>query len=233
MWEDDVASTPYTYDEVITGADGKYEFDMVIPGVKYAVCEVLEAGFMQTFPAVTLPAAGYVDCTQFGPGYGPVGTRSCWRRVRSKRIITLATTSPSAAPIPSATGRPTRCTARLGPYDPTWDLKDFGGDAKFLSDAWYTGFTWYSILQEPPKGGNAYIILSYQYVAAWLNINNVDPLLASDPSVLGTAMADAEALLGAYTPYDILTPEVRAEFIMLASLLNDYNEGLLGPPHCE
>ena len=58
--------------EVITGADGSYAFDMVKLGVQYAVCEVLEPGFAQTFP--TDPAAaGHVDCTQFGAGYGPVG----------------------------------------------------------------------------------------------------------------------------------------------------------------
>jgi len=72
-------------------------------------------------------------------------------------------------------------------------------------------------------------------MAAWLNINNVDPLLAANPTVLGTAMSDAEWLFNNYNiDYDFKgDPAVRNQFIMLAGTLNDFNEGYLGPPHCE
>ena len=121
------------------------------------------------------------------------------------------------------------------PYNPTWALKA-GGDTKFLSDAWDTGYTWYSILWTPPPGGNTYIIFSYQYGAAWLNINNADPLKAADPSMLGTALADAEALLEAYPPMCDFKADpdgVRAEYIMLAGILTEFNKGYLGVPYYE
>ena len=117
-----------------------------------------------------------------------------------------------------------------GPYDPTWDLKA-GGDAKFLTDAWNTGFTWYSIMWEPPAGGNAYLILAQHYVAAWLNTNNVDPAKQTSAAVLGTTMADAEALLGMYTPASYMEGD---RFLELAGILDMYNNGMYpgGPPHC-
>jgi hypothetical protein len=48
--------------------EGFYAFSGLTPGVEYAVCEGLEAGWTQTYPS----AAGHLDCT-FGDGYGPVG----------------------------------------------------------------------------------------------------------------------------------------------------------------
>jgi hypothetical protein len=119
-------------------------------------------------------------------------------------------------------------------YDPTWDLKA-GGDAKFFSDAWDTGYTWREIMMVSPKRGNAYITLAQQYIAAWLNINNVDPDRKADPAALGTAMADAEHLLSTYMPtYDWRKdPDgVRAQFLVLAERLDDFNNGYIGPGHC-
>jgi hypothetical protein len=195
----------------LTGVNGCYTWEKLVPGLVYDVEEDVLAGWISLTPIKwdfgKSVSGGEYSYTFIN--YKPLGCTYTFGYWKTHSMYGPA-----------------------GPYDPTWDLKA-GGDDPFLSLAWNTGFTWYSILQEPPKGGNAYLILSYQYVAAWLNINNVDPLLASDPSVLGTAMADAEALLGAYTPYDILTPAVREQFITLASFLNEYNEGLLGPPHCE
>jgi hypothetical protein len=223
----DSSMTPVT-----TDVNGKYTFNMVWPGVDYAVCEVLKAGFTQTYPVAL--GAGLIDCTQFGAGYGPIGY-----------LINLASGEYEfdnnfgnyKAPGCTYTQGYWKTHSTYGPaspYDPTWDLKA-GGDAKFLSDAWHVGFTWYSMFWTPPAGGNAYIILAHQYMAAWLSINNVDPLKAADPTVLGAALADAEALLGAYTPEDILTSEVREQFIALASFLDMYNNGELpgGPPHCD
>jgi hypothetical protein len=49
-------------------------------------------------------------------------------------------------------------------------------------------------------------------------------------------MFDAEDLLGTYTPeYDFKKDpmDVREDFLMLAELLDDFNNGLLGVPHCE
>ncbi|MFU8827357.1 MAG: hypothetical protein ACNA70_07680 [Brevefilum sp.] len=223
-----------TYVEVLTGVDGKYEFNMVMPGVTYAVCEVLEAGYVQTFPDVILPAEGFVDCTQFGAGYGPVGYEIMLVSGEYEVDNDFGNFRPMGCTYTQGYWKTHSTYGPAGPYDPTWDLKA-GGDAYFLSDAWYVDHTWYTMFWTPPAGGNAYIILAHQYMAAWLSINNVDPLKAANPAVLGSALAEAEALLGAYTPADILEPAVREQFIALASFLDQFNNGELpgGPPHCE
>ena len=107
--------------------------------------------------------------------------------------------------------------------------------------------TWFEILLIPVQGGNAYVNLAHQYVAAWLNINkDTDP---ANPAVLGTAMAEAEALLEYYSnshpAYATYPPQIlrgasnlsgddRALAIRLAGLLEQFNSGTLlsGPPHC-
>jgi hypothetical protein len=108
--------------------------------------------------------------------------------------------------------------------------------------------TWYEILKIPPKKGNTYTILSDQYVAAWLNTQkDVDP---ANPTVLGTAMADTEALLMFYSndnpSYNMFPPTIpvganhftsddRAWAMQLASLLDQFNSGMLagGPQYCD
>jgi len=217
---------------VMTDEFGVYEFDMVKPGVTYAVCEVLEAGFMQTFPNVTLPAEGFVDCTQFGPAYGPVGYEIMLASGEYEFDNDFGNFKPLGCTYTQGYWKTHSMFGPAGPYDLTWDWKA-GGDAIFLDPTWDTGFSWYEMFNTPPAGGNAYIILAHQYMAAWLNIHNIDPLKMANPSVLGTAFADAEALLGSYMPTDILEPAVREQFIMLAELLDDFNNGLLGVPHCE
>ena len=220
---------------VVTNAEGYYKFDMVEPGAKYAVCEVLEAGFIQTFPNVTLPAEGYVDCTQFGTQYGPVGYEIMLASGEYEFHNDFGNFKPLGCTYTQGYWKTHSIYGPAGPYDVTWELQG-GGDAPFLSTAWDIGYSWYELFNTPPKGGNPYIILSYQYMAAWLNIHNVDPMKMANPTVLGTAMADAELLLGTYTPdYDFKAdPDgVSAEFIMLAELLDDFNNGYLGVPHCE
>ncbi len=227
-WDPDLGA--WGYDEVTTGGDGKYEFDMVMPGVTYAVCEVLEAGFVQTFPNVTLPETGFVDCTQFGPNYGPIGYEILLVSGEYEEYNNFGNFKPLGCTYTFGYWKTHSEYGPAGPPDPTWLIvPPSGPDSPFFG----SDFTWHDILWTPPKGGNAYIILAHQFAAAWLNINNVDPLLAADPSVLGTALSDAAALLSAYVPEDILEPAVRAEFIALAGVLNDFNEGYLGPPHCE
>jgi len=228
-WMGDAYAPPK---EVLTGANGSYSFNVVKPGVTYAVCEVLEAGYLQTYPNVEMPAEGFVDCTQFGSEYGPIGYEIMLASGVYELENDFGNFKPLGCTYTQGYWKTHSTYGPAGPYDPTWDLKD-GGDAIFLNPMWDTGFSWYSIMWEPPKGGNAYIILAHQYVAAWLNTHNVDPEKMADGSVLGTALSDAEMLLGSYKPEDVLEPAVREEFIMLAEMLDDFNEGYLGVPHCE
>jgi len=235
--------------EVITGPDGSYTNDMVEFGAQYAVCEVLEPTWVQTYPNVTLPADGYVDCTQFGPGYGPIGYN-----------ITLSGGSAVDKDfgnwVPTVVG----CSYTWGYWknhnkyqnakgahrDPGWD--NIGEDTQFYGN-WAdpptnsNQLTWFEILLIPPKVGNAYLILAHQYVAAWLNIHN-----GADGSSLGTTMADAEALLAHYSnnnpsfaTYPPAIPKGAVHFtsddrfwaVELAFVLDQFNNGYIGPGSCE
>jgi hypothetical protein len=111
------------------------------------------------------------------------------------------------------------------PYDDTWGLLA-GGDAEFLD----TGLTYYEVLWTVPKGGNAYFILAHQYIAAELNVLNG----ASIPDDVLAAWNQAGGLLVEYQD-DMSIPKKggdRALAIVLYELLDDYNNGLIGPGHC-
>lgn len=119
------------------------------------------------------------------------------------------------------------------PYDNTWAMVDPNGED---SDFFDTGQSLYEVLWTEPKGGNAYYILAHAYIAAVLNELND----ATVPAEVETAMNNAEVLLDQYDG----NPEsmdglkgrnarlVRAEFIAIAGLLDDYNNGIVGPGHC-
>ena len=110
------------------------------------------------------------------------------------------------------------------PYDDTWDARD-GGDAEFLD----TGLSYYEVLQTNSSGGNAYIILAHQYIAAEMNMVNG----ASAPSEVLSAFQQASSILIQYQDL-LLIPKGpdRDLAIALAAILDDYNNGLIGPGHC-
>lgn len=91
-----------------------------------------------------------------------------------------------------------------------------------------SGMTWSEILRTPPSGGNAFIILGRQYAAAFLNV-----LSGADDADIADAMERAAELLGASSPADPPRGEEREEFIELAEWLDDYNNGRIGPGHCD
>jgi len=111
------------------------------------------------------------------------------------------------------------------PYDSTW--ADLGGaDTPFFG----TGKTYYEVLWSSSSGGNAYIILAHAYIAAELNVLNG----ATIPGSVESAWLDAQSLLIAYEgSMDIPKKTAdRAWAISLATTLDDYNNGLIGPGHC-
>ena len=132
--------------------------------------------------------------------------------------------------------------------DPGWDA--IGEDTQFFGNwedppANTDNLTWYEILLIPPKKSNVYLILAHQYVAAWLNIEK-----GANPAILGTAIADAEALLDYYSnsnpsfaTYPPAIPKGADEFTAddrswaeeVASQLDEFNSGMLpgGPPPCD
>ena len=124
--------------------------------------------------------------------------------------------------------------------DDTWYLLPGGlGPDTLFFDAEVDSVpqTWYMVFWTSPKGGDAFYILAHQYEAAVLNILNE----ASAPANVVTAISDAEALLDAYdgnpTTIAVLKGKnaspIRSEFLRLAGILGDYNEGIIGPGHCD
>lgn len=92
------------------------------------------------------------------------------------------------------------------------------------SATFYTsGTTWLGVLNTPARG-NAYYILGYQFIAATLNSANG----ASLPANVQSALNDA----GAYFLNPAGSSLTKNQLTALASLLDSYNNGLQGVPHC-
>jgi hypothetical protein len=103
------------------------------------------------------------------------------------------------------------------PADDTWELLPEGADTEFFG----SGMSYIEVLWMPPRG-DACKILAHAYIAAKLNqLNGVDT------STIADELAKAEELLHA-CPGDY----PRSKIIALAELLDDFNNGLIGPEHC-
>ncbi len=135
------------------------------------------------------------------------------------------------------------------PYDDTWAELPDGPDTPFF----LSGQTYYEVLWTP-KRGNAYYILAFQWIAAQLNVESG----ASIPDEVLAAWLEAKDLFETYTPEEIAAlkgksaaslstarlrsrttsrprngnDDLRQQFIYLAGILGDYNEGYVGPGHC-
>lgn len=115
------------------------------------------------------------------------------------------------------------------PYDNTWAQLPLGASTTFF----LSGKTWFNVFWTPPAGGNAYYQLAHQYMAARLNILNG----ASAPASVTNAIASATSLFNTYTPTQIGALKgnnsLRQQFLSLAGTLASYNEGAIGPGHCD
>lgn len=99
-----------------------------------------------------------------------------------------------------------------GPEDDGW--ANVGGpDAAFFS----SGKTWIQMFQTPVKG-DVYVQLAHQYMAAKLNVLNG----ATPTAAVTQALLDAEAYFGG-----------GAYPVGAHSILGEFNEGLIGPGHCD
>lgn len=111
------------------------------------------------------------------------------------------------------------------PYNSTWAL--LGEDSLFF----LSNQTNYEVMWTAPKGGNAYYILAHKYIAVELNF-----LAGADPTAVQTAFDDATTLFNTYTPEEIGDLKgnnpIRKQFIELAGILSQYNDGEIGPGSC-
>ena len=111
--------------------------------------------------------------------------------------------------------------------DPTWNLILPSGPT---TPFFFSGQTYLQVLQTDPKGGNAYYILAHQYIAAVLNkLSGASTTLTVD-----AALIEAEAFFNnpANTPATVLSTTERNHLLSLADLLDQYNEGTIGPGPC-
>lgn len=115
--------------------------------------------------------------------------------------------------------------SRQGParYDAGWHGI---GDLEEETPFFLSGHTWLEVFRTPPRG-DAYYQLAHQYMAAKLNV-----LSGASGDALGDALATAAGFLGANPPGATLTMAQRAQFRALASLLDQFNSGEVGPGHC-
>jgi hypothetical protein len=132
---------------------------------------------------------------------------------------------------------PDGCTRTLGYWkthssegpasrDATWDqILPSAEDTPFFS----SGKSYIDALWKAPQG-NAYWILAHQYIAAELNVLAG----ASIPGDVLDAWLDAQAIFGSYTPATLKADKTAsATAKALAAILDDYNNGVSGPGHCE
>lgn len=106
--------------------------------------------------------------------------------------------------------------------DDTWNLVG-GPDATFF----LSGQTYLQVLNTAVKG-NAYYILAHQYIAAELNM-----LAGAYLGEVEEEFDDAADLLAMYTPAQVKSNKsVSALFTSLGGLLDDFNNGIIGPGHC-
>jgi hypothetical protein len=108
-------------------------------------------------------------------------------------------------------------------YDDTWD------NIRPSTGFYLSGQTYLQVMKAPTKG-NVYYILAQQFIAAKLN-----SYIASVPPNVAAAIAAAETFFGTYTPAEAadLKGMERETFITLSELLDSYNNGYEGVPHCD
>ncbi len=108
------------------------------------------------------------------------------------------------------------------PYDDNWaNLDPLEEGTLFYA----SGQTWHEVFWTPPAG-NAYYNLAHQYMAAKLNLLN-----GADGATISKTIAQAEALFASLDG-TTLTKTQTSLARKLASTLDSYNNGLIGPGHC-
>ncbi|MBY5163313.1 hypothetical protein [Salsipaludibacter albus] len=113
------------------------------------------------------------------------------------------------------------------PYDADWANL---GPMEEQTTFFLSGKTWHQTFWTPPAG-NVYYVLAHQYQAATLNVLDG----ASAPAEVTAALSSAQTLFSTTTPAQAagLKGGSKQAWTGLASLLDDYNNGLVGPGHCD
>ena len=119
-----------------------------------------------------------------------------------------------------------------GEVPPTSNLNSDGPDTLLFE----SGLTWIEAFNTPPKQNNAWFILAYQWMAAYLNFYNFSGSGGTD---IEQWLSDGAYYLKLYdgdNSGDPLIPSKsldREDAILLAEQLEIYNIGIIGPGSCE
>ena len=108
-----------------------------------------------------------------------------------------------------------------GPRDYVWNW--IGEDTQFFK----SGLSYYKVINKA-AGTNTYYQLAFHYIAAKLN----SYAGASVPSEVQAAMSWATTFFNTYTPSSSLPSAVKNQAIYYTGLLDKYNNGIIGPGHC-
>jgi hypothetical protein len=115
--------------------------------------------------------------------------------------------------------------------DPTW--------GNLANSIFYgSGLKYLELMNTAPKGGNAYVQLAHQYIAAKLNVAKKTSTTSEVETALSAALKYFSAVTsggGAYlntinSPYTTATKNQLTDW---ANTLAAYNEGKIGPGHCK
>lgn len=113
------------------------------------------------------------------------------------------------------------CTFTQGWYKNHTDQWPAGFSPTANFDGWGT---WIDLYNTPPKKGNEYIQLAHQYMTALMNVANG----AAVPPAVQTALNTAAAYFAAGG-----AGAGSGNIAGVAGVLDDYNNGLTGPGHCD
>ena len=113
------------------------------------------------------------------------------------------------------------CTYTQGGYKNTLSRWPSGYSP---SDQFFdSGLTWLQMFNTAPKGGNIYVKLAHQYMAAVMNVANG-----------ATANSSVQAAIdGAYDYFQNHTSYSASQLLAWHNLLDSFNNGNQGPAHCD
>jgi hypothetical protein len=209
------------------------------PSAEYDTCvEVTDdhAGALGTICLTDLPKAFTYAIT-----WGPFQECGEYQGVNTASFVTQDTQATGSSSWTVAVTVPCgpNCTlsqgywknhSEYGPakYDATWALLPHGADQPLFQ----AGYSWYTSFHQPPTGGDAFIILARQYMAAWLN-----GLRGANLSDVADDVQRAAELLDEYdgspTARTMVTGDVRKQFLQIAERLDKFNNGQFGPGKCD
>lgn len=248
------APTGPAFDVVVTarqaqvcksGPVGTYNFDLVFGGSTNTGDVKATSPLALTVTDAATPVCAYVFTrTQWsGSGSDPVATVQVTEQLAAGTgLQSISANSDAGAPIIDEANR--RVTISVNAFHgatTTFTNVAVGGCTftqgwyKNHTDQWPSGFSpsasfdgglsWIDLYNTPPKKGNAYIQLAHQYMTALMNVANG----AVAPTAVQTAINTATTYFigggaGAGGATDITG---------VAAILDDFNNGVTGPGHCD